>query len=153
MTMMISFGELHVDGQLRNKWDALLRVVGDIAIRVTNETVLSEIEFCHVEFSVALAAWLPDLPLDRLFSYNSMEAEDEGLVRFKPEAEGWRISSSRESKQVTRLVSGLEVESAVKSYLGALWVGLPDRDETVRLLSELDKAGPLLRWWRTQKPQ
>ena len=120
--MKFEFGNLHFDGELRSKWDMLLRIVGDFAIIIGCRRLYAEVEFCLVEFAVALANWLatasdngPD------FVYTSMESESEGLVRFTLCGPGaWLVSAAHQDYAEPIQLTTEQLMEAAGAYVNEL---------------------------------
>lgn len=115
----LNFANLRFEGEIRTKWDALLRIVGDFSLWIRDRVIYREVEFCLVEFAVALANWLAiatDLGPD--FIYTSLESETEGLVRFTRIAPGeWRISAADQEEETRDSLTTAEIKQAAVAYL------------------------------------
>jgi hypothetical protein len=129
--MKLEFSNVHYDGKIPTKWDVLLRIVGDFALWVGGRVIYQEVEFCLVEFALALGSWLTvatDLGPD--FVYTSLESETEGLVRFTRLKPGtWRVSAAHQDQESTDLLTTAELKSAALTYI---------RDVRAHLLPKLD---------------
>ena len=129
--MKLEFSNVHFERDVRTKWDVLLRIVGDFALRVRGLVIYREVEFCLVEFAVVLAGWLTivtDLGPD--FVYTSLESETEGLVRFTRLKPGtWRVSAAHQDQESMDLVTTAELKDAALAYI---------RDVRAHLLPKLD---------------
>jgi len=129
--MRLEFSNLHFDGEIRTQWDVLLRIVGDFAILVRGRVAYREVEFCLVEFALALTNWLvtatdqgPD------FIYTSFESDTQGLVRFTRLNPGvWRVSAAHEEWGQTDSLTTAELRNAALIYI---------RDLRMHLLPNLD---------------
>jgi hypothetical protein len=117
--MKLEFANVHFEGEIRTKWDALLRVVGDFALLIRGRVIYREVEFCLVEFAIALANWLAvatDLGPD--FVYTSLESETEGLVRFARLGPGnWRVSAAHQDEKALVSITTGELGEAVLAYI------------------------------------
>jgi hypothetical protein len=117
--MKFEFQNVHFDGVVQTKADALVRIVGDFSLWVRDRLVYKEAEFCLFEFALALANWLavvtdsgPD------FVYTSLESETEGLLRFGLVNRGqWRVSSAYEELHADDLVTTTELRNASLDYI------------------------------------
>jgi hypothetical protein len=139
--MNFEFGNVHADGELCTKWDFLLRIVGDFALWVRGKLVYREVEFCLVEFALALAKWLSVAPDSRPnFIYMSLESETEGLVRFERSnsSDYWRVSAAHEYEPSMDMLTTDEVESAAIMYLRDLRARLSTRIEILDLVEDPD---------------
>lgn len=142
--LRLTFEGIHIDGEIRHSFDALLRVVGTLHIMVHGQTLLGGEEFCLIEFAAQLARWLgsvgergPD------FVYTSEESRVQGLVRFDNLApDSWVVSAydlvrdARETQE--KPVTTATLVHACDEYLRALWQRLPER---VRIVEGLKKEG------------
>jgi len=136
--MRLEFRNVHFDGEIRTKSDVLLRIVGDFALRVGGRVVYREVEFCLVEFAVALAEWLvvaTDLRPD--FAYTSLESEVEGLIRFTPVGPGnWRVSAAHQEQQVEDLLATAELKNAALTYIRDLRTELQPKWDIVQYVED-----------------
>lgn len=120
--MKFEFQNVHIDGVVQTKADALIRIVGDFGLWVRGRLVYKEAQFCLFEFALALANWLavvtdsgPD------FVYTSLESETEGLVRFGLVNRGqWRVSSAYEELHADDLLTTTELKNASLGYIREL---------------------------------
>ncbi|MGH7604379.1 MAG: hypothetical protein ACRENK_10330, partial [Gemmatimonadaceae bacterium] len=112
--MRFEFRNIHFDGNMQTRIDAILRIVGDFALWVGDRKVYQEVEFCLVEFAVALGDWLAVVSDDGPnFVYTSVESETEGLVRFTLANSGnWRISAAYQDSQEEDLIRTSELKKA-----------------------------------------
>lgn len=78
---------------LREHWQVYLRVVGDFKIHINEKIFYRETQFCLVEFAAQLSKWLNRGEYSKEFIYTSMESEEERLIWFRKEWNGWRIGS------------------------------------------------------------
>lgn len=117
--MKLVFSNLHLDGEIRSKWDVLLRIVGDFAITFGDRQLYDETEFCLVELAVALANWLATATDDGPdFVYTSLESETEGLVRFSLVGHGaWRISAAHQQYDEVVQLTTEQVKAAAGAYI------------------------------------
>jgi len=120
--MKFEFSNVRTDGELRTKWDALLRIVGDFAFWVRGRVLYKEVDFCLVEFAIAMTNWLAIAPLLRPdFIYTSLESEIEGLVGFTRLGPGsWRVSAAYQDQPSTDSFTTEELEAAALTYISAL---------------------------------
>ncbi len=120
--MRLVFSNLHFDGEIRSKWDVLLRIVGDFAIVTGDRQLYGEVEFCLVEFAIALANWLATATDDGPdFVYTSMESETEGLVRFTlAEFGSWKVSAAHQHYDEVAQLTTDEVGCAARAYIQQL---------------------------------
>jgi len=136
--MRLEFSNVHFDGEIRTKWDVLLRIVGDFALRVRGGVIYREEEFCLVELSVALANWLvvaTDLGPD--FVYTSSESETQGLVRFtrlKPGA--WRVSAAHQDQEAADPITTMELKHAALSYIRDLRACLLEKVDILQYVED-----------------
>lgn len=120
-TLAFDLGNVHVDGpEPRERWQVLLRIVGDFAVRVEGRDLYTEVDFTLMEFAAAAARWLriaagerPDL------TFTSMEAEEEGLVWVRRADDGWRVGSVHQSFEAPP-VPLADVDAALSVYLERL---------------------------------
>jgi len=137
--MRLEFSNIHFDGEIRTKWDVLLRIVGDFTLWVDGRAIYREVEFCLVEFAVALADWLAvatDLGPD--FVYTSMESETQGLVRFTRLNPGvWQVSAADQDEQATDSITTTELETAALSYIRALRARLQPKVDILQSIEDV----------------
>jgi hypothetical protein len=120
--MRFEFRDIHFDGNVQTRIDAILRIGGDFAVWVGNRRLYHEEEFCLVEFAVALGDWLavandggPD------FVYTSMESETTGLVRFTSVNPGfWTVSAAHQDFQAEDLFTTADLRQAALDYVREL---------------------------------
>jgi hypothetical protein len=117
--MKLEFDNVHFDGKILTKWDVILRIVGDIRVHVGGQVVYREVEFCLVEFAVALGNWFvvaTDMGPD--FIYTSIESETEGLIRFTRVGLGsWRVSAADQEQEALVLFATEELKNAAIAYI------------------------------------
>lgn len=122
----MQFSNLHFDGQISSRWDVLLRVVGDFELSVADRSIYREVDFCLVEFALAVGRWLlvandgaPD------FAYTSVESEIAGLIKFESVHPGlWRVSAAHQIEASPDLVATAELKEASLSYIRELRAAL-----------------------------
>jgi hypothetical protein len=143
--MRFSFGNVHYDGPVGNRWEVLLRVVGDFFIYASQSLLYSEVEFCLVEFSVQLAQWLGRLgPHAPDFAYTSMESDVEGLVRIvRTGPDQWRVSAAHQAYDEQRTFSTAEIQRAAVDFICELRAALKDRLDVFDYLDERGRAAVL----------
>jgi len=143
--MMFEFGNVRADGELRTKWDYLLRIVGDFALSVRGRVLYKEVDFCLVEFAVTLANWLSiatDARPD--FVYTSLESETEGLVRFdRLSSDGWRVCAAYQDQPLADLVTTEELEIAALTYISSLRRRLAPRLDILDCVEDPSVRGAL----------
>lgn len=136
--MRLEFANLHFDGEIPTKWDILLRIVGDFSLWIRDRAVYREVEFCLVEFAVALANWFAiatDLGPD--FEYTSLESETEGLVRFTRSAPGtWRVSAAHQDEDVQDGLTTAELKDAAIEYIRDLRATLKHRVDILQYVED-----------------
>lgn len=136
--MKFEFSNLRVDGEPERRLDILVRVVADFAISIKGEVFYKEVEFCVVEFAVALAEWLAvATDLGPNFSYASIESETQGLVQFKRLYPGaWAVSAAHQDVPASS-VSTAELREAAATYLHDLRGALRPRIDILQCIEEL----------------
>lgn len=129
--MRLEFSNVHFDGEIRTKWDVLLRIVGDFSLWIGDRVVYREVEFCVVEFALALGSWLTvATDLGPNFVYTSLESETEGLVKFTRLKPGtWRVSAANQDQEPVDMLTTVELKHATVAYI---------RDIRAHLLPKLD---------------
>lgn len=136
--MRLKFANLHFDGEIQTRWDVLLRIVGDFSLLIRDRVVYREVEFCLVEFAVALANWFAiatDLGPD--FEYTSLESETEGLVRFTRHAPGtWRVSAAHQHEEVQDALTTAELKGAAIRYIRDLRASLEHKVDIVQYIED-----------------
>lgn len=139
--MRFEFSAPRVDGRLQTHWDALIRVVGKLAIVVDGRHWYEEEDVCLVEFAGALVTWLDKLlgePVD--FVYASLESAEPELIRFVHLGDGtWKLRSPHEGYREEHAVPTEDLILAANSYLGALHDQLPERQRVLALLVEKEE--------------
>lgn len=135
---------MHFDGAIAQKLDTLARTVGDFSIKIDNEELYGEVEFCLLEFAAALATWASIVTdLGPHFVYTSMESETEGLVRFTRLLPGrWRVHSADIDATEGRSVSTQQLVAAVLTYLRELRASLIHTFDVLDYI-DLDARGVL----------
>ena len=95
MDVSLNFANLHLDGDVASEWDAILKLNGDLSIRLLGEPFYEQSEFPVLEFVLPLARWL--LVVEDAgppFVYTSTESEVEGLIEFQPGVTGrWQVTA------------------------------------------------------------
>lgn len=144
--MKIEFTNVHFDGEIRTKWDAVLRIVGDFILRMSGRVVYREVEFCLVEFAVALASWFAvatDMGPD--FVYTSMESETEGLVRFTRLKPGtWRVSAADQDHDEAGSLTTTELKNEALEYIRNLRVHLLPKFDILQYVEDVKVRNILL---------
>lgn len=134
----LKFANLHFDGEIQTKWDILFRIVGDFSILIRDRTIYREVEFCLVEFAVALANWFAiatDLGPD--FEYTSLESETEGLVRFTWRNPGtWRVSAAHQDENVQDVLTTVELKDAAIEYIRDVRAGLKHKVDILQYIED-----------------
>jgi hypothetical protein len=119
---------IRIDGPIRVPfWDLLLRVVGDFCVVSRGEPRWCETDFPIVEFALEASRWL-DSGFDEraVFSYDPIEAETTGMIRFTPGARpGWLIHAN--SELVARRIADASLRAAVRAYLETVATHLHER--------------------------
>ena len=106
------------DGALSNRWERLLNVVADFQLVVDHEILYSEAQFPVVEFASQLSAWLANSPSGlKPFSYDSLESDELGLVRFEPQADAWRVAAAHQARPSSARFSTAELCEACHRFL------------------------------------
>jgi hypothetical protein len=117
----LRFERLRLDGDaLKTDWDLLLRIVADFSIVIPPALLplYQEEEFCVVEFAMQITQWLARVHRDPAdFSYDSMEADEPGLVSIRKEQPRWRLAALHQDYVEDRLFSIEEIESAVAAFV------------------------------------
>lgn len=93
--MRLDFRAPHLERDpIRGPDDLLLGVVADIEWTVGDRVLFTEEMVPVVELALAMRGWLDrGLPKGEEFSYDSVEADDTGLIWTRPEAGGWRVGA------------------------------------------------------------
>lgn len=93
--MRLDFRAPHLErNPIRHPDDLLLGVVADIEWTVGDRVLFAEEMVPVVELALAMRGWLArGLPLGEEFSYDSVEADDTGLIWTRREAGGWRVGA------------------------------------------------------------
>ncbi len=120
--MRFTFEVIKVDGELRTRWDVLLRINASFSIVFKGKTLYNEVEFPVVEFAVQLADWLARLSeCGPEFCYTSAESDREGLVRITPLGDGqWRVSALDQRYDEAQTCATDEVRRSVAEYINAV---------------------------------
>jgi hypothetical protein len=123
--LTFKFESLERDGTLNDDWQILLRIVADFYILIDSKVLYREQQFCVVEFAVALSKWLSGANhTGEDFIYESIEAEEDGLVWIKAHGSGWRIGSIYQEYEEGHTFSLEEVRSAADSFINQLAKGV-----------------------------
>jgi|WetSurSiteA1Bulk_404760.scaffolds.fasta_scaffold64734_3 hypothetical protein len=120
--MRINYTNLNADGELKTRWDVLLRIVGDFSIESDSIILYEEFEFCLVEFAVQLTQWLKVVDANGPdFTYTSLESDQEWLIRFQCfEADRWVFSAWTQPEAKYAVGSIAAIREAANAYLQAL---------------------------------
>lgn len=79
---------------VRGPYDLLLGVVADVTWTVGDRVLFTEELMPVVELALALRGWLDrGLPNGDELSYDSIEADESGLIWSRPEGAGWRVGA------------------------------------------------------------
>jgi hypothetical protein len=105
------------DGPLQDKWQRLLNVVADFQLVVDQQVLWSESQFPVIEFALQLSAWLAESPELGSFSYDSLESDVPGLIRFDSSAAGWSVSSAHQPCPSPAIFSEAELCEAARTYI------------------------------------
>lgn len=107
--------------QLPEPYDVLLGLNAHFELVTSRGILLSEPEFTVVEFAASLARWLRDgLPQNHDFAFESVEAEESGLVWFRRVDDGWRVGSVWQSIPDPEPKSLEEIRQAAEAFSRAL---------------------------------
>jgi hypothetical protein len=148
--MKFDFSNVRLDGRLETHWDALLRVVGFLAILIGSRRWYEEEDFCLVEFANVLAIWLEQLDKENPdFLYASLESAEPELLHFAHIGGGqWKLGSAHENFREERTLSTSELRTAAEDFLRTLAKFLPQPAAVVALLAEKEEHRQLVRWLR-----
>jgi hypothetical protein len=119
--VIFRLSNLRRDGARNESWQILLRVVADFSILIDSKCLYSEREFCVAEFALAISRWL-----DRVgksgeeFMYESMEAEEVGLVWIKPYDSGWHVGSVHQEYAEMNVFNLEEIRRPAEEFLNQL---------------------------------
>lgn len=138
--MKIGFVNLHVDGDVKTKWDVLLGVVGELFIAVDAILIYREVDFPLLELAVQVTRWRKKGTVGD-FIYTSLESEIEGLLRFETrEPDSWTVSAFHQIRRVPRAVSTEELFVALDRFIEDLRSAVP---AYIHLPEELLKSSPI----------
>jgi len=105
-------------GAPSNRWQRLLNVVADFQLLVDHQVLYSEAEFPVVELASQLSAWLATSPSGpKPFSYDSLESDELGLVRFEPQAGAWLVAAVHQSRPSLARFSTAELHEACLRFI------------------------------------
>lgn len=125
--MQLSFTDAAFDRrELRDHYDLLLGVVATLSLCVDELVVYGEEMFPVVELRVALQYWTEAGLMNRqAFEFTSLEAEEEGLIYFRPEdPDLWRVGSVFLGAGGRPLVADGDLRAAVRGFIAEVdsWV-------------------------------
>jgi hypothetical protein len=106
---------------LREPHDLFLHVVATFSVAVNHQVIYEEELFSVVEFAIISQTWSSEVSLTQEdFVYTSMEAEEEGLVWFRKQADGWRVGSIFQQRECTLALDLGEIQSSLDEYYASL---------------------------------
>ncbi len=104
--------------QLEDAIDLVSNLEAEIEVEVDGRIIYHEVSFPVAELAVALTQWLSvssDARSD--FEFDSMSAEELGLVWIRREGGGWRIGSVRQERLGYQTLTSGEVEALIHDYV------------------------------------
>lgn len=102
-------------------YQLLLAVTGDFSVRVGDKMLYFEQELPLVEFAVQAARWLRRGPrVEDDFIYESMEAQEPGLIWVRHSERGWKIGAIHQSYEERSQFSWEEIADALATYVQTL---------------------------------
>lgn len=119
MTLQFHCSRLHLDGPVETPDHLIINYVGGFQIETEKGTVYKESDFPCVEFVRAASAWLQQ-DVDSDFEYDSMEAEEPGIVWFRASGNGWRIGSIHQDEIDLTAYSQKEIADALRALIDSL---------------------------------
>jgi hypothetical protein len=106
---------------LREPHDLFLHVVATFSVVVNHQVIYEEELFAVVEFAINSQRWSSEAGLTQEdFVYTSMDAEEEGLVWFRKQSDGWRVGSVFQQCDCTLALELREIQSSIDEYYASL---------------------------------
>lgn len=120
--MQLRLAGLRADpDRLGNAIDVVANLEADLRLEVDGEEIYAEASFPVAELAAGLARWSTTPSDDRPdFEFDSISAEEPGLIWIRRVDDGWRVGSIRQEKPDLRAFSGPEIDQLVQDYIGEL---------------------------------
>lgn len=110
--IVLSFGDIRTEGVLLSHWDALVRVLAALEIRVGGRLWYSEPHDSLIELADAFAPWLRQAR-PGTFSSSSLDSAEPWLIRFVDVGSGvWKLEALGQEFADAALHPTREVQSA-----------------------------------------
>lgn len=120
--MVLTFVQLRADpGCLDTATDVIANLEADITLEVEGSVIYEEVSFPVAELALALTRWAQSCSADRPdFEFDSMSAEEPGLVWIRRTEGGWRFGSICQDRPETKVFPTEQVDEAIRKYIGDL---------------------------------
>ena len=92
----------------------ILELNGDFVITIDSKTFFSEPEFPIIEFLIHVDKWMQNDAASDM-DYHSLETEDNPLIRFVLDRDGWIITSPWQLHRSSRRFSREEITEAIEA--------------------------------------
>mgnify|MGYP001594999684 CR=1 FL=1 len=117
--MALTFTGLRADPpRLNNAMDVIANLEADVSLEVNGEVIYDEVSFPVAELACALTRWSQADAAGRSdFEFDSMSAEERGLVWIRRVDGGWRLGSIDQEHPEPRVFSAGEIDEFVRKYV------------------------------------
>lgn len=104
--------------QVNELWQAMLWIEGEFTVSVYEGTLVDEPHWNVLELAVQLCSWLAlATDVGPSFVYSSMDAEQEGLLRFDPVADKhWKVGSAWGKCRPSTLYTFSQIRAAARRF-------------------------------------
>lgn len=129
MTAALVVSRLRADPpRLSDEMDIVANLEADIRLAVDGQTLYEEVSFPVAELAVALVRWLATPPVDRSsFEFDSMSAEELGLIWIRRAGDGWRVGSVHQEHSEPRKLTWVAVEALIRDFVAQISDGVEAR--------------------------
>lgn len=114
--------------RLSDEIDLVANIEADLRLAVDGQVVYEEVSFPVVELALALVRWLATPPDDRSgFEFDSMSAEEPGLIWIRRVGDGWRVGSIHQERSDLRALTSVEIEALIRGFVAQISDGFEAR--------------------------
>lgn len=120
--MALTFTGLRADPpRLSDVIDVVANIEADVRLETDGGAIYDEVSFPVAELAVALTRWTQAPVTNRAdFEFDSMSAEEPGLLFIRRADDGWRVGSIHQERAESRIFTAVEVDEFVRTFIRQL---------------------------------
>lgn len=120
--MALTFTGLRADPpRLSDATDVVANLEADVRLETDGEAIYDEVSFPVAELAVTLTRWMQAPVTNRAdFEFDSMSAEEPGLLWIRRASDGWRVGSIHQEGPEPRIFTPVEVDEFVRTFIERL---------------------------------